>query len=109
MLNLPEAPKVPNVPKFWFGGFAIFGRFSTFGCGNTAWRFIPMAGSQSQKSLPQNLDLTPYAGRWVALVRGCVTGVGANEQAARLASKHQRPKEEPLVVFVPEELVKDGG
>jgi hypothetical protein len=51
--------------------------------------------------ISQELDLTPYAGRWVALVRGCVTGVGASEQAARLASKHQRPKEEPVVVFVP--------
>jgi hypothetical protein len=51
-------------------------------------------------SIPQDLDLTPYAGRWIALVRGCVTGVGASEQAARLASKHQRPKEEPVVVFV---------
>jgi len=28
-------------------------------------------------------------------------------QAARLASKHQRPKEEPVVVFVSEELTKD--
>ena len=58
--------------------------------------------------LPKELDLTPYAGRWVAIVRGCVTGVGASEQAARLASKHQRPKEEPTVIFVPAEQTKDG-
>jgi hypothetical protein len=57
----------------------------------------------------RQLDLSPYAGRWVALVRGCVTGVGMSERDARLASKHQRPKEEPVVVFVSEKLTKDGG
>ncbi len=66
-----------------------------------------MADRRSQKSLPHDLDLTPYAGRWVALVRGCVSGVGVSEQAARLASKHQRPKEEPIVIFVPKELTPD--
>lgn len=49
-------------------------------------------------------DLTPYAGRWVAVVRGNVTGVGMSAREARLASKHQRPKEEPRVVFVPKEV-----
>ena len=58
---------------------------------------------------PKKLDLTPYAGRWVAIVRGGVTGVGATERAARFASKYQRPKEEPVVVFVPERLTKDQG
>ncbi len=52
--------------------------------------------------LPDGIDLTPYAGRWVAIVRGRVTGVGESAAQARWASKHQRPKEEPLVVFVPE-------
>ena len=59
--------------------------------------------------LPKQLNLAPYAGRWVAIVRGGVTGVGATEQAARLASKYQRPKEEPVVIFVSERLMKDGG
>jgi hypothetical protein len=59
--------------------------------------------------LTKELDLTPYAGCWVAIVRGGVTGVGVSEQAARLASKHQRPKEEPVVVFVPEAQMDDGG
>ena len=53
--------------------------------------------------LPNEIDLTPYAGRWVAIVRGQITGVGTSERAARLASKHQRPKEEPRVIFVSEE------
>jgi hypothetical protein len=59
--------------------------------------------------LTKELDLTPYAGCWVAIVRGGVTGVGATERAARLASKYQRPKEEPEVVFVPEAQMDDGG
>ncbi|HEX7594194.1 MAG TPA: hypothetical protein VF429_08500 [Anaerolineae bacterium] len=53
--------------------------------------------------MPNGIDLTPYAGRWIAIVRGQITGVGSTERAARLASKHQRPKEEPRVVFVSEE------
>jgi transcriptional regulatory protein LevR len=68
-----------------------------------------MADHSSRKSLSQKIDLTPYAGCWVALVRGCVTGVGVSERAARLASKHQRPKEEPIVIFVQEELTKAQG
>ena len=59
--------------------------------------------------LTKELDLTSYAGRWVAIVRGGVTGVGVSEQAARLASKHQRPKEEPVVVFVPEAQMEERG
>ena len=55
---------------------------------------------------PKKLDLTPYAGRWVAIVRGGVTGVGLTKQDAWRASKHQRPKEEPSVVFVPEDVTK---
>lgn len=53
--------------------------------------------------IPTDLDLAPYAGRWVAIVRGQITGVGLSEQEARLASKYQRPKEEPMIVFVPAE------
>ncbi len=47
-----------------------------------------------------DVDLSPYVGRWVAIVRGRVTGVGASAVQARLASKNQRPKEEPLVILV---------
>jgi len=43
----------------------------------------------------------PYAGRWVALVRGRVAGVGWTAEEARRASQRNRPKEEPQVVFVP--------
>ncbi len=61
-----------------------------------------MANSVAQNDAPKNLDLRPYAGRWIAIVRGQVTGVGLSAREARLASKHQRPKEEPQVVFVSE-------
>lgn len=46
-------------------------------------------------------DLTPYAGRWVALVRGRVAGVGWTAEEARRSAKRSRPKEEPQVLFVP--------
>ncbi len=46
-------------------------------------------------------DLAPYAGRWVALVRGRVTGTGWTADEARQAAKRSRPKEKPQVIFVP--------
>ncbi len=62
-----------------------------------------MSANAARNALPKEIDLAPYAGRWVAVVRGQITGVGLTEREARLASKHQRPKEEPQVVFVSEE------
>ncbi len=61
-----------------------------------------------QVDLPKEIDWAPYAGRWVALVRRRVTGVGDSAEQARLASKHQCPKEEPQVVWVPEEWAAKG-
>ena len=52
-------------------------------------------------------DLAPYAGRWVALVRGRVAGVGWTAEEARRAAKRNRPKEEPHVIFVPAVEVPD--
>jgi hypothetical protein len=46
-------------------------------------------------------DLTPYAGRWVALIHGRVAGTGWTADEARRAAKRNRPKEEPQVIFVP--------
>ena len=65
--------------------------------------------TKSAKLAVPSLDLAPYVGRWVAIVRGQITGVGASELEARLASKYQRPKDEPQVVFVDESATKDGG
>jgi hypothetical protein len=50
---------------------------------------------------PTPPDLDPYAGRWVALVRGHVTGVGWTAQEAHRAARRNRPKDEPCLVFVP--------
>ena len=52
-------------------------------------------------------SLAPYAGRWVALVRGRVTGVGWTADEARQAAKRSRSKEEPQVIFVPAVEVPD--
>jgi hypothetical protein len=49
----------------------------------------------------RKLDLSPYAGRWVALIGDAVVGVGWTEEEARRAAKRSRPKEEPEVIFVP--------
>ena len=46
------------------------------------------------------LDLSPYEGRWVAVVRGVVAGVGRTAEAARRAAKRTRPREEPTVIWV---------
>ena len=46
------------------------------------------------------LDLAPYAGRWIAIVRGRVAGVGLSPEEARRLAKRNRPREEPVVVFV---------
>jgi hypothetical protein len=46
------------------------------------------------------LDLSAYEGRWVAIVRGHVTGVGYTADAARRAAKLSRPREEATVIFV---------
>ena len=46
------------------------------------------------------LDLAPYIGRWIAIVRGQVAGVGLSPEEARRWSKRNRPREEPMIVFV---------
>ena len=47
------------------------------------------------------IDLAPYAGRWIAIVHDHVSGVGLTPHEAKLLAKLSRPKDEPLVVFVP--------
>ncbi len=46
-------------------------------------------------------DLTPYAGRWVARLRGRVVGQGGTPQQALRAAKTNRPKEQPEITYVP--------
>jgi hypothetical protein len=52
------------------------------------------------------IDLSLYAGRWIAIVRGRVTGSGRTPREALLMAKAERPKEEPQIVFVPKNYGK---
>ncbi len=62
----------------------------------------------SNKPLPKDeLDLSPYAGRWVALVRGRVAGVGHSADEARRAAHASRPKEKPKLHFVSADAWQD--
>ncbi len=61
------------------------------------FRYHALTMKRDQSS---SLDLAPYAGRWVALVRGRVVGVGWTADEARRAAKRSRPKEETQVIFV---------
>ena len=47
------------------------------------------------------IDYSPYAGRWIAIVRDRVAGVGRTAHEARRAAKVSRPKDDPQVVYVP--------
>jgi tRNA nucleotidyltransferase/poly(A) polymerase len=47
-----------------------------------------------------------YAGLWVALVRGEISAIGRNAEEARLASLDARPKETPIVMYVPEDSTR---
>jgi Family of unknown function (DUF5678) len=53
------------------------------------------------------IDLAPYAGRWIAVVRDHVAGVGRTAHEAAALAKTTRPKEEPMVLFVPEDFADD--
>ncbi len=46
------------------------------------------------------MDLSPYAGRWVALIGEQVVGVGTTAVAAQQAASHNRPRERVGVRFV---------
>ncbi len=50
--------------------------------------------------IPQHL--LPYAGRWVAISRAQVVGAGMTEAEARAAGQLARPKDSPVLAFVPE-------
>ncbi len=51
-----------------------------------------------------SLNLAAYVGRWVAVVRGRVVGVGQSADEARQLALHNRPKEAPEVFFVSAEM-----
>ncbi len=51
----------------------------------------------------RNRTLAPYAGRWVALLRGEVIGQGGTPEQALIAARFSHPKETPEICFVPME------
>lgn len=53
-----------------------------------------------ERARPEDLH-SPYAGRWVALVRGRVVAQGGTPRQALLASRASRYKEKPEIVFMP--------
>lgn len=55
---------------------------------------------REENANPQE-PVSPYAGRWVALVRGRVVGQGGTPQQALLASRSSRYKERPEIIFMP--------
>ena len=58
------------------------------------------------KKLAVPIDYSLYTGRWIALVRDHVAGVGRTAEEARLRAKASRPKDDPRVVFVPKNYRK---
>ena len=56
--------------------------------------------STASNNVPNDLDLSSYAGRWVALVRGQVAGIGRTADQARRAALVSRPKEKSELCFV---------
>jgi len=58
------------------------------------------------KKAAVTIDYSLYAGRWIALVRDRVAGVGRTADEARRAAKVSRPKDDPQVVHVPKNYRK---
>jgi len=50
----------------------------------------------------EDKELTPYAGRWVARVRGKIVAQGATADQAAESARQMRSKEAPEIVFVPD-------
>ncbi len=46
-------------------------------------------------------DVSPYAGRWIARIGEQIVGHGGTPQQALSMAQHHRPKEKPLIEFMP--------
>jgi hypothetical protein len=51
--------------------------------------------------------LEPYVGRWVAIVRGQIAGVGWSRDQALRAAKRARPRRDPRVLYVSAVIEQD--
>ncbi len=47
------------------------------------------------------LDLSPYSGSWVAIVRGRIVASGATAHETLLHCRAMRIKDEPILRFIP--------
>ncbi|MBN1230610.1 MAG: CCA tRNA nucleotidyltransferase [Anaerolineales bacterium] len=54
----------------------------------------------SRPDFPEN-NQSSYAGRWIAKVGGTIVAQGGTREQALRAAKHSRPKENPVITFVP--------
>ncbi len=71
---------------------------------------IKFNNASMKKSRLSWQELSPYAGRWVAMIGDRVVGVGWTASEARQAAKRNRPKERATdVIFVPVAEVTPGG
>jgi tRNA nucleotidyltransferase/poly(A) polymerase len=52
--------------------------------------------------LDDEKDLTPYAGRWVARVRGKIVAQGETAEKAAHSARQSRSKEAPEIVYIPD-------
>lgn len=53
------------------------------------------------------LNLAPYAGRWIAVIRGRASEAGRTAREIAALSRTAWPKEEPIVFFVPIDIGND--
>lgn len=66
---------------------------------------LQQAGDSQGGGSRQLAGLAAYRGCWVALIGDQIAGVGLNEDAARLAARHSRPRERvTAVILVPEDI-----
>ena len=68
------------------------------------------AAMETANQLPLESDerFAAFAGRWVAVVRGRVVGLGRTAAEARLMARRACPKDEPVVLLVPERGLRAG-
>ncbi len=52
------------------------------------------------------LDVSPYAGHWIAVLKGRVVAVGETAREALLAARYQCVKDEPALIWVSTESPK---
>ena len=56
----------------------------------------------TQLSMESDERFAAFAGRWVAVVRGRVVGLGRTAEEARQMARRACPKDEPVVALVPD-------